>query len=246
MAAPSRRFFLGNGKGSALAMITGYNTDVKHAGRSFHVQTEDKGTSNPYIESLIYVGGQVLAAKRTDYDGVLQDGGSHSEITEIMDRQHGEMISAIEEGAYDEKVRELFGEKSTSELAQQQHPEETVAKGDPERTLDEVILEYLATEAESERMVLQLEEEVEIVFGVTTPLRVRTCLSKSGSPISGAEVMIKMISTLTEPRVLATGITDDDGLLQIPVQLPELARGNSALIITAGANDDRAELKYLL
>lgn len=226
-------------------MITGYNTDVQHNGRSFHVQTEDKGTSNPYIESLIYVGGQVLAAKRTDYGDLLEDGGGEPEIVEIMDRQHRDMIAAIKDGAYDEKVRELFGEMPTAELPAEQ-AQEPSAEARGERTLDEVILDYLATEAESERMVLQLEEEVEIVFGVTTALRVRTCLSKSGSPIPGAEVMIKMISTLTEPRVLATGITDDDGLLQIPVQLPELARGNSALIITAGANDDRAELKYLL
>lgn len=226
-------------------MITGYNTDVQHRGRSFHVQSEDKGTSNPYIESLIYVGGQVLAAKRTDYDEVLEKGGGEAEIVEIMDQQHRTMISAIQNGDYDAKVIELFGEAATAETPAAT-VEEAVQDGGSERTLDEVILEYLATEAEAERMVLQLEEEVEIVFGVTTPLRVRTCLSKSGSPISGAEVMIKMISTLTEPRVLATGITDDEGLLQIPVQLPELARGNSALIITAGANDDRAELKYLL
>ncbi|REJ79831.1 MAG: hypothetical protein DWQ36_22575 [Acidobacteria bacterium] len=224
-------------------MITGYNTDVRHAGRSFHVQTEDKGESNPYIESLIYVGGQVLAAKRTDYAEALADGAEEKAITELMDRQHGEMISAIQNGDYDAQVVELFGEVKPS--AGSAEPKGGAAAAS-ERTLDEVILDYLATEAESERMVLQLEEEVEIVFGVTTALRVRTCLSKSGLPISGAEVMIKMISTLTEPRVLATGITDDDGLLQIPVQLPELARGNSALIITAGANDDRAELKYLL
>jgi hypothetical protein len=228
-------------------MITGYNTDVRHAGRSFHVQTEDKGTSNPYIESLVYVGGQVLAARRTDYGDALSRGAADKAITEIMDRQHRTMIAAIQDGEYDAQVLELFGEQATAltEVPATEGPSGPNANTG-ERTLDEVILEYLATEAEAERMVLQLEEDVEIVFGVTTALRVRTCLSKSGLPISGAEVMIKMISTLTEPRVLATGITDDEGLLQIPVQLPELARGNSALIITAGANDDRAELKYLL
>ena len=38
-------------------MITGYNTDVRHGNRIFHVQTEDKGLGNPKIETLIYVGG---------------------------------------------------------------------------------------------------------------------------------------------------------------------------------------------
>ena len=42
-------------------MITGFNTDVKHKNRVFHIQTEDKGEDNPYVESLVYVGGEILA-----------------------------------------------------------------------------------------------------------------------------------------------------------------------------------------
>ncbi len=42
-------------------MITGYNTDVRHGEVVLHVQTEDKGLDNPYLESVIYVRGQVLA-----------------------------------------------------------------------------------------------------------------------------------------------------------------------------------------
>ena len=42
-------------------MITGFNTDIKHNEKVYHVQTEDKGVGNPYIESLVYVGGEILA-----------------------------------------------------------------------------------------------------------------------------------------------------------------------------------------
>jgi len=38
-------------------MITGFNTDVKHGAKVYHVQTEDKGRNNPKIETLVYVGG---------------------------------------------------------------------------------------------------------------------------------------------------------------------------------------------
>jgi len=48
-------------------MVTGFNTDVKHDGRVYHVQTEDKGLQNPIIETLIYMGGEILAARRTSY-----------------------------------------------------------------------------------------------------------------------------------------------------------------------------------
>jgi len=41
-------------------VITGFNTDIKHNEKVYHVQTEDKGLQNPYIESLVYVGGEIL------------------------------------------------------------------------------------------------------------------------------------------------------------------------------------------
>ena len=69
-------------------MITGYNTDVPHSGVVFHVQTEDKGIASAFIESLVYVGGQILAKKRTSYKSALEAGDSKKQIVELMDRQH--------------------------------------------------------------------------------------------------------------------------------------------------------------
>ena len=40
-------------------MITGFNTDVPYRGEVYHVQTEDKGTDNPMVESLIYSGARL-------------------------------------------------------------------------------------------------------------------------------------------------------------------------------------------
>ena len=41
-------------------MIVGFNTDIKHRGRVYHAQTEDKGKDNPLIETLVYTKGQIL------------------------------------------------------------------------------------------------------------------------------------------------------------------------------------------
>ena len=52
------------GRGSATTLlITGFNTDVKYKGVVYHVQTEDKGVSNPLIETLIYKGGEILGSR---------------------------------------------------------------------------------------------------------------------------------------------------------------------------------------
>src|SRR5205809_235221 len=44
-------------------VITGFNTDIRHNDKVYHIQTEDKGLQNPYIESLVYVGGDILASE---------------------------------------------------------------------------------------------------------------------------------------------------------------------------------------
>ena len=82
-------------------MITGFNTDVKHKNRVFHIQTEDKGEANPCVESLVYVGGEILATKRTSYAEVVKDGRDDHAVQDLMEQQHRTMIAAIQRGRFD-------------------------------------------------------------------------------------------------------------------------------------------------
>ena len=83
-------------------MITGFNTDVKHRNRVFHIQTEDKGEANPYVESLVYVGGEILATKRTSYAEVIKASGRDDHaVQDLMEQQHRTMIAAIQRGRFD-------------------------------------------------------------------------------------------------------------------------------------------------
>ncbi len=215
-------------------MITGYNTDVKHRNRVFHVQTEDRGQANPTIETLIYVGGQVMASERTEYADMLAQGAERSEVATMMDAQHQRMLEKIKQGGFDDKIAEMFPED----------PREEANNGD--RTLDEVILEYLTTEAQQDHLMLFLDEEVELILGESTGVVVRASSSKSGLPISGATVSVRMISTVDHPRILASGETEDDGTLGLELEIPEVTEGASALIIAADSDIGKAELKYLL
>ncbi|HSK75882.1 MAG TPA: hypothetical protein VLQ45_05445 [Thermoanaerobaculia bacterium] len=269
-------------------MITGYNTDVRHGEVVFHVQTEDKGTANPYIESLVYVGGQVLVSKRASYAELLAEGKDEKDIVALMDHQHRTMIAAVRHGKLDAKLASLSSGKQTGQFpavetpvsrpvpVQQPPPTAPVAtplpapgrldSGPmdsgatvarpappparptpmPERTLDQVILEYLTNEADQEQLVLLLNEDANLSLGQRAELVLRTSSSKTGNPISGAQISIRMISTVAEPRVLAVGRTDDQGLLPLSFDIPQVGRGTSALIITAASAIGRAELKHLL
>jgi hypothetical protein len=82
-------------------VITGFNTDVKHKNRVFHIQTEDKGEGNPYVESLVYVGGEILATKRTSYAEVVKTGRDDHAVQDLMEQQHRTMIAAIQRGRFD-------------------------------------------------------------------------------------------------------------------------------------------------
>ena len=83
-------------------MITGFNTDIRHGDRVFHVQTEDRGVGNPIVESLVYVGGQILLSKRSSYSDLVVDGKPDEKaVKQLMDLQHRRIIEAIRRGRFD-------------------------------------------------------------------------------------------------------------------------------------------------
>jgi len=79
-------------------VITGFNTDIEFEGVTYHVQTEDKGLDSPLILSLVYVGGAILASKRTPYDDLVSSGYDEKVLTERLQRQHKLICAAIRSG----------------------------------------------------------------------------------------------------------------------------------------------------
>jgi hypothetical protein len=79
-------------------VITGFNTDIEHGGVVYHVQTEDKGLDSPIILSLVYVGGTILASKRSPYADLIEQGFSDELLAERLKRQHKLICAAINSG----------------------------------------------------------------------------------------------------------------------------------------------------
>lgn len=52
-------------------MLSGYNHNVKHAGQTFHVQTEDFGREKSYFLTQIFLGGTLVAKERHSYEDLL-------------------------------------------------------------------------------------------------------------------------------------------------------------------------------
>jgi hypothetical protein len=87
-------------------LITGFNTDVEHEGVVYHVQTEDKGLKSPLILSLVYVGGTILASKRTTYDDLIAAGFDENKLSERLQRQHKLICAAIHAGRIEDLKRQ--------------------------------------------------------------------------------------------------------------------------------------------
>lgn len=108
-------------------MITGFNTDIPFEGVTYHVQTEDKGLETPLILSLVYVGGAIIAAKRTPYEDLLSEGFDEKLLTERLQRQHKLICAAIKAGRVEE-LKKMSGANGDASAAPAQAADGTAAK----------------------------------------------------------------------------------------------------------------------
>lgn len=241
-------------------MITGFNTDIKHNEKVYHIQTEDKGLQNPYIESLVYVGGEILASKKTSYAEQIKSGIDEKWIGSLMEQQHRTMIAAIKRGRFDapaDSTKSALPRPSAptidaalsgaaAAVATAPGAATGGATGADEKTLDQVIIDYLASEAESEHLELSIMNSVEFYAGTAVELRVATKKSLSQNPIAAAAIEVKVISTVEAPRVVFRGKTAADGTAVIRCTIPPFREGTAAVIISAQSAIGNDEVKQLV
>jgi hypothetical protein len=234
-------------------VITGFNTDIKHNDKVYHIQTEDKGLANPYIESLVYVGGEILASKKTSYAEQAKQGVDEKWIGGLMEQQHRTMIAAIKRGRFDqpaEATKSGIRPAVLPTMAGDAAVPTTTATATPineEKTLDQVIIDYLASEAESEHLELSLlSSTVDFFAGSPVEVRVAARKSLSQSPIPAAAIEVKVISTVEPPRVIFRGKTAADGTAVIRCTIPAFREGTAAVIISAQSAIGNDEVKQLV
>ncbi|NIM77774.1 MAG: hypothetical protein GTO20_03210 [Candidatus Aminicenantes bacterium] len=83
-----------------LFMIVGFNTDIKYRDEVFHIQTEDKGESNPTVETLVYHSGEILLSRRISYSHLLKKSDARKRIKDMMKTQHEQVILELKGGKF--------------------------------------------------------------------------------------------------------------------------------------------------
>lgn len=86
----------------AKRMVVGFNHNIKHRGRAYHIQTEDSGLDNPHIITHLFVGGNILASKKTSYSDIVGAENLAQVVRELMEEQHKEMLRNLINGVYDD------------------------------------------------------------------------------------------------------------------------------------------------
>jgi hypothetical protein len=215
-------------------MITGFNTDVRHGSKVYHVQTEDKGLTNPKIETLIYVGGEILDSYRSSYEDMLANPPVvEGAILARMEEQHKAIIRDIKNGKYDATPGGV--------------PDLGEAAIFNDKPLDQAILEYLQQEGEVDTLEMVLDQPLKPVFGALFQFQIKARLTHSQNPVEGADVTVKLVSSLKKAAVLAQGKTDREGLYKGSVELPGSQPGQCAVVVSClsenGSDEVKAPLK---
>ena len=117
-------------------MLPGFNTNVRHGGVLFHVQTEDSGKAHPHIITHLYHGGTILASEKSSYADHVEAPNLPSRVRELMDAQHHAMLKRLATGDLDEQIEQRLGPDVFSRDEKSKTASQT-ARGstEPERTL---------------------------------------------------------------------------------------------------------------
>lgn len=161
--------------------LVGYNTNVRHKGKLYHIQTEDSGVKRPHVITQLFAdGGRIIASEKSSYEEHLESENLQAIVKQLMQDQHKRVFIALRDGAYDEDQESRSVEAGPTEATTEvlEHAAARLIEGSPqyeqvrprtssqqrvsqappipfghdvltEKTLDEVILAYLAQDLET-------------------------------------------------------------------------------------------------
>ena len=92
-------------------MLSGFNTNYRHRGVLFHVQTEDSGRSNPHVITHLFHGGNIIASEKQKYSDQLGSENLDEVVRALMEGQHKAMLKRLSRGEHDGAIAQRLGAK---------------------------------------------------------------------------------------------------------------------------------------
>jgi len=198
-------------------MLFGHNSNVQARGTTYHVQTEDRGTTNALIDTTVYFNGRVLHRRTNNYFDLLPlNPGREQALKVRLDEQHRAVVEELRTGALH------------LALPREENAAASSAPATPSAT-GVLSLELInaKTWLTGKRALLQIavrNETHQAVTGVTVIARV-----------DGAAEATQFSAK-----------TGGSGQAQFEFDMPRLAGAEPALVIEACKGDARGHLRFQL
>jgi len=91
------------GMGASPSPLVGYNTNVRHKGNLYHIQTEDSGVKRPHVITQLFAdGGRIIASEKTSYEEHVGAENIAAIVKQLMQEQHKGVFIGLRDGVYDE------------------------------------------------------------------------------------------------------------------------------------------------
>ena len=198
-------------------MNFGFNSNVRVGETLYHVQTEDRGPSHPFLDTVVYEAGRVIYKKSTSYQDLVpleKTEANSQKLHEKLAQQHRAVIAELEAGALPLNL-----------------PPNARPAARPEPATDglDVRLINPKTWFASGQATLEIE------------LRQRS----TGREIGGGDIDVFL--ERGKARVpCVQGQTDATGRTTLKFQMPPAAGDGVSLVVRATDDDLYGELRFLL
>lgn len=199
-------------------MNFGFNSNVRLGDALYHVQTEDRGPTHPFLDTVVYQAGRVIYKRSTSYEEFAATANAEDlakQLHERLAQQHNEVIAGLETGTL-----EIPGSAN-----ERRHAAMPIA-ADP--GLD----------------IRLANPKTWFVAGHVT-LEIELRQKDSGEGISGAEVEA-FLERENERTPCARARTDAAGHATLKFAMPSTASDGATLVIRATDGSLYGELRFRL
>ena len=221
-------------------MVFGHNTNVKLAGVTYHVQTEDRGESHALIDTTVYFRGRVLHRRTNNYFDLLPLNEDSQQALKLrLDEQHQTVLEEMQSGAL-----QLAVPQPTSAMSQAQvHPTSTSSSPVEEvRSAPEETATALVAHG-PRRLTIDLTNPRSWLSGKRAALQLLV-KEENGDPVVGAKIDVH-IDGSAEHQIYSA-VSGNNGLALVEFAMPRITGAEAAIAIHAEEKDGRGHLKFSL
>ena len=204
--------------GTSSEMLFGHNSNVEARGTTYHVQTEDRGTTNALIDTTVYFNGRVLHRRTNNYFDLLPlNPGREQALKVRLDEQHRAVVEELRTGAL--------------HLALPREEKAATSSAEP------------ATAPATGVLALELINAKTWLTGKRALLQI-VVRNEARQAVGGATVITRVDGAAETTQFSAK--TGASGQAQFEFDIPRLAGGEPALVIEASKGNARGHLRFQL